>query len=293
MATTIKYDVSDVEEFTTYTGPTPKRGIYEGRISSAEYGASQAGNNKFTFTVILDSKKKDQKAFNGCPLFQHSTIGDLSEDWQKRNLKMVIKAFGLKEKGSLNPEALCKKAEGSRIRVIVKNEMYNDELVARANGLLPLKGEDADEDGEDADVDEDATEDADEDGDEAEVDEDEEDGEEDAVDLDELDRAELKTFIKDNELEIKVTTKMSDDAIRDAIRTAMGVEDEEADEEDDEDEDDGLDELDRAGLKKHIKDNELGIKVTTKMSDDDIRSAIREAQGAEGDEDEDGDEPPF
>jgi len=69
-------------------------------------------------------------------------------------------------------------------------------------------------------------------------------------------------------------------------------EDEESEDEDegDEDEDDedevDLDELDRAELKKLIKDEELGIKVTKSMSDDDVRKAIAEAMGGDEDEDE-------
>lgn len=63
-----------------------------------------------------------------------------------------------------------------------------------------------------------------------------------------------------------------------------------SDEDEDEDEDEGdevdLDELDRAALKKLIKEQELDIKVTKSMSDDDVRKAIAEALGEAGDEDE-------
>lgn len=65
---------------------------------------------------------------------------------------------------------------------------------------------------------------------------------------------------------------------------------EEDDDDDDEDEDDGLDELDRAGLKAHIKAEELDIKVLKKMTDEDIRTAIRAAAGDEEVEDLDLDE---
>jgi chemotaxis protein histidine kinase CheA len=72
--------------------------------------------------------------------------------------------------------------------------------------------------------------------------------------------------------------------------------DEEADEEAEEEaEEDELDELDRNGLKKYIRENELEVSVKKSMSDDDIREAIREAmdeEPEEAEEDEEEDEKP-
>ena len=67
---------------------------------------------------------------------------------------------------------------------------------------------------------------------------------------------------------------------------------EEAEESDDEEEDDGLDELDRNGLKKYIRENDLEVSVKKSMSEDDIREAIREAlsEGSDSDEEEDDEE---
>lgn len=62
-----------------------------------------------------------------------------------------------------------------------------------------------------------------------------------------------------------------------------GVEDED---DETEDEDDGLGDLDRAGLKKHIKSEGLDVKVLRSMDDDALRAAIREATGGDDDEDE-------
>lgn len=112
------------------------------------------------------------------------------------------------------------------------------------------------------------------------------------ADLEELDRAGLKKLIKEEELEIRVTTKTTDETLREKIAEALEIGDDEEEEEEpdeseeeEEDEDDGLDDLSRAQLKKHIKDNSLEVRVTTKMSDDDIREAIRAASG-EGEEEE-------
>jgi hypothetical protein len=64
------------------------------------------------------------------------------------------------------------------------------------------------------------------------------------------------------------------------------AEEAEADEEEDEDAVD-LDSLDRSGLKKFIKDEELDVTVKKSMSDDDIRTAIVEAMPEDEEEDED------
>jgi hypothetical protein len=284
----IKYDVSDVEEFTPYAGPTPRRGVYDGIVRTAEFGDSKAGNAQFTFTIVIDSKKKDQKEFNGCPLFQNCTIGDLTEDWQKRNLKMVINTFGLKDKGEIDPVALAKKLDGknTRVRVLVKNENSEEYgLQAKANGLLPFKGEDAPEDDADAEDAEDA-----EDADAEETD----DG------LEEMNRTQLKAFIKEKELEVKVTKSKKDEDIVAEIREALAAaedEDDEDEDEDDEDEssvEDDIKDLDRAGLKAYIKENELDVTVKKSMDDDAIRKAIIDAWPDEDDDEaaDDG-EPPF
>jgi hypothetical protein len=74
---------------------------------------------------------------------------------------------------------------------------------------------------------------------------------------------------------------------------ASSDDDDEDDSDDDDDDDDegvDLDTLDRKALKALIKENDLDIKVTNKMDEDDIRQAIREAVG-DDDDDESEDEP--
>ena len=66
---------------------------------------------------------------------------------------------------------------------------------------------------------------------EEEEDEDEEENEEEGDELDSMDRSELKTFIKENELKISVKKSWSDDDIREKIREAMGDEEEAEEEE--------------------------------------------------------------
>ena len=71
------------------------------------------------------------------------------------------------------------------------------------------------------------------------------------------------------------------------------IDDSDDDDEEEDDENVDLSDLDRKGLKAYIKDNELDIKVTTKMSDDDIRDAITEATEEEEDEEEEDEEDGF
>lgn len=259
----IAYDVDGVEEFDAYSGPTPKRGVYEAVIVSGDFRESRGGHNMFEIIVRIDTKKKEHKQYNGCPLWQYYVIGDQSEDWMKRNMKSVSKVFlAGKDKGSFDPDALAKKMEGKKVRVVVKNELYknpdidNDEgtMTAKANGLLPFKpaeDEAASEPEPDGDAEPEDAGDGDEpEGDEPEGDEpegDEAEGDESTVeeDIADLDRAALKAYIIENKETIP-----------------------------------------------SLVDDQGRAKVYKKDSDDDIRTKIIEAW-PDGDDEPEGDEPPF
>jgi hypothetical protein len=133
------------------------------------------------------------------------------------------------------------------------------------------------------------------------------DDEDDADNLDEMTRGELKAYIKENELEIKVKKSMDDDDIRSAIQEAIGDdedpdEDDEDPDEDDDDEDnipmdddddeegDDLEDMSRKELKEYIKENHLEVKVKKSMDDDDIRSAINDAMTDDDEEEEEEEE---
>lgn len=90
----------------------------------------------------------------------------------------------------------------------------------------------------------------------------------------------------------KVTKKSVEDEDDDETEEEEETEEEPEEEEaDDNEEDDGLDDLDRAGLKKYIRENELEISIKKSMSDDDIREAIREALADDDNEEETEEEP--
>lgn len=103
-------------------------------------------------------------------------------------------------------------------------------------------------------------------------------------------KEDLLEFIEENELDVKVGKKESVSSILKKVTKALeeAAEEEETGEEEEEEID--LDELDRKELKAYIKNNELDVKVTKKMSDDDIRLAIVEALEEAGGEDEEEEE---
>jgi hypothetical protein len=106
-----------------------------------------------------------------------------------------------------------------------------------------------------------------------EEDEPEEEADEEEDDLADLSRAELKALIKEEGLEVRVTTKKSDDDLREEIRTARGAEDEEADEE----------EEDEPEPEEAPKPARRGAKATAAAAS---RPAARRRSGKKG-------EPPF
>lgn len=224
---------------------------------------------------VKDGKRTKLKDAKGKPtsyasIFYYAPIdltGDISPGWARR-LKELLVAYGLPMKG-----ANLAKIEGKEALLRLReDEDQEGDYRPRIGKILSLKSlTDGDDDEEDEPDEEEAE---------------EEEGEEEEVDLDEMDRAEMKAFIKENELGVRVLSKDDDDALREKIRAAMPEDEEEEEEEEPEEDEDGvdLDELSRKELRAFIKENELDIKVTAKMSDDDIREKINEAQGEEEEE---------
>lgn len=97
---------------------------------------------------------------------------------------------------------------------------------------------------------------------------------------------ELGVTLFDDEYEGRISSKVGDYISPDSIGDDGNIDEEEEEDEVEEEEGTDLDEMDRAELKQYIKDNGLEVKVKKSMDDDDIRAAIREAEGNE-DEDED------
>jgi hypothetical protein len=111
---------------------------------------------------------------------------------------------------------------------------------------------------------------------------------------------ELGITLEDDEYNGKISSKIQDYIDIDTLENndsddddddEEDLEDEETEDDEDEDDDeekenddDGLNELDRAGLKKHIKENDLDVTVKKSMDDTAIRTAIREAEDDDDDD---------
>jgi len=121
---------------------------------------------------------------------------------------------------------------GKEVGITLTDDEYNNRKYSQVSDAMDpevVRSGGVDDEDEDVLDDEDLDED-----------EDEEDEDEDEEDLDEMDRDELKAYIKKNKLDVKVTKKMKDPAIRKAIQAAeSGDEDEE---------DDEMEEVDLEGL---------------------------------------------
>jgi len=111
--------------------------------------------------------------------------------------------------------------------------------------------------------------------------------------FDDMDRDELKEYIAENDLDVKVKKSFEDDDIRSLIREALANSAKEAEEEAEEESEETGDEFDsmsREELKEYIAENDLDVKVKKSFEDDDIRGLIREALAASGEETEEEEE---
>jgi hypothetical protein len=244
----IKINVNDVEDFTAYDGPTPPRGIYTSQVTTAEVAKSKKGDDMLRFTTVIAEPKASEKSkFNGYPTFHHMAFGTGELDWQQRNIKQLVLAFGVnvdaKGNALFDGDVLAKKLDTGKVkcRVVLKaakaSDDYPDADGMEANGILPLKTEEPEEAADEADVEEgDGTEeeaDTEEEVEETDEEPDEEEAEEEPDDedelgarraeLSELSRADLKKVLRANEetKEFKVTTKMTD---ADLVETILHAE---------------------------------------------------------------------
>ena len=147
----------------------------------------------------------------------------------------AVKALGINAKNEED-------AREQILEILKKNEIEGMEdeelstLIDIAEALVGDSKEDSEEDENDKLAkeveDEDAEEDESEDDDDES--EEEENVEEGGDELDNMDRSELKAYIKEHELDVKVTKKMEDDDIREAIRAAEAENGDDEDEQEDE-----------------------------------------------------------
>lgn len=287
---TVKYDVSEAE---VRNFEVPKPGVYEAHIHEASHGDSSSGNPMFT--IVFEITKGDNK---GARIW-HYILTDGSQDWRFREF---TDALGLKPKGAIDPAKLVGTVVQLRTAIDPAKDSYDEK--ARVKNVLPAAGTSAegeDDEGEDEPYEEWSQEDLAEEAEAREIKitgratkkkliaaleaddeegggEDDEEGEEEGEgedededsfsmeDLEEMSRAELKKLIAEEELEIKVLKKHSDDDIRTKIAEALEIEAEEEgdDDEDEEGEDKNYDEWEISELKAELK--ERGLKVDGRKS---------------------------
>jgi hypothetical protein len=215
------------------------------------------------------------------------TDDDIAPGWARR-LKEVLTAFGLPMKG-----ANLGKIEGKNALIRLREDTDQEgEYRPRIGKILPLAGADEDDEDEDDEGDEEDYSEmslADlkelveereleftgkatkaklvkllEEADEEDEDEDEDEEDEDEVDLDSMTRAELKAYIKEEDLDVKILRKDDEDILREKIREAQGEDEDEEEDDDDEDDEDNYDDLSVAELREELEARSLNVKGTKK-----------------------------
>ena len=172
----------------------------------------------------------------------------------------AVKALGINAKNEED-------AREQILEILKKNEIEGMEdeelstLIDIAEALVGDSKEDSEEDENDKLAKEvEDEEDADDDENDDDESEEEENVEEGGDELDDMDRSELKTYIKEHELNVKVTKKMEDDDIREAIREAIHA----AEAENGNDEDEQDDEPEPEEEEKPAKDKKAEKKADKK-----------------------------
>lgn len=264
----IKYDVTDVDDQGGFE-PAPV-GMYGAKIAEVEVGKSKAGQPMLTVVLELtkDGKGKKLKKSYG-RIWHRVPLDDANSGWTWRLLELV-KALGLKKKGSLDPDKLV----GQEVQVKLRSgkdldDNYRPEVGRVLSTDEPEDDEPEDDDEPDEDEDEDEDEDDDDDDDEDEEDDDEEEDEDEDEDEEEdEDEDEDYSDLTRNQLikearsrGIKVTKKMDEDDIIAALKEDDGEdEDEEEEEEEDEEEEQDYSDWSKADLTAELK--ERGLKQT-------------------------------
>jgi hypothetical protein len=249
---TIRYDVSGVEGG---GGEQPQPGTYNAEITEVEHRTERADGTK------IDGKGDIHVVLNvGSDYARlHTYVG--MYDATAWKLREFIDALDMGEKGSLNTTKLV----GQKLRVLIAKDEYEGAYKARVKTFLKAKdGDEADEE-EETDEEEPEEEEVEEDEEEEEdeVEEEEEPEEDEADPLDDMDRSELKKHIKSEGIEVKVTTKMSDDDIREAIRAQSS------------DDGDDYDEWSLAELKEQFEQRDLKLKKGDKATKAALIAALR------------------
>lgn len=200
--------------------PRVPEGDYLCKILSAEKKeAKESGNQMIVWKLkIIEGKYKGKEMTARTVLIPTALF----------MLRHLLEALGVDV-----PEKTTKikysKYVGRKIGITVEDGEFNNKPTSDVNDFIDPDMIGADEDEDDLD-----------DEDDDDEDDDDEESDEDGDNLDDLSRKELKEYIAEEELDVKVKKSMDEDDIREAIREA----DREAEGDSDEDDDEEMDEVD-------------------------------------------------
>lgn len=290
----IKFDNSNIEDVLDNI-PV---GLYRFRVAEIEDGKSESsGNRRLAVTLECQSKadgsKADCKGMNAW-IYPQPPQPD-QHPYVAAQWKQFCVAVGLGEKGTLDTDKLVGTIVLGQVKLDRKSDEPDRTRVTKVMALPAGTEDDEDEDDGDDEFDVDtatakelkayikendldvdaklplkklraAVEEALEGGDD---DDDDEDDDDDAVDLDELSVKELKAFIKEHDLDVKV--KKGDDADDIRAKIAEAADEDDDDDDDDDDEGDDYDEWSVEDLKNELKSRNL----KTSGKADQLRQRLR------------------
>lgn len=280
----IKYNVKGVDAGGDRT--MPKAGVHRAKVISCVDAKPSDKDRRLELQYqVQDDEPKGSK---GYVLYDYINIERDDLAWK---LAQFVKAMGLPDSGAFDPEDVVGTALNVRVKIQPETEQYSAKAAPAT--LLPLDGED--EEDEDLSDDEDA--------DDEEAADEEEEGEDEPYteeDLAALSNDELKEVAE--EFEVTVPQRITAKGKAKLIASILEAQDADEDE-DDEDEytEEDLNEMDEAGIKEVLEEFELDAddytkttgKGKKKKSTFDMEAAIEGILEAQDEsEDEEADEEP-
>jgi hypothetical protein len=224
-ATARNVDFSGVKDGGNFNKTRIPAGDYLAIITKVEDAEAKDETPQFLFTIKI--KKRPSTVLPYYCKLQDNQL------WKLRNIFIAAGKNVPKSKQKVDPNSII----GKTIGVTIGDTEYDDKPQSQIDGVFPA-AELADSD--DSDEVEDVEDDEAADDDLEDLDEAEEEPEEEVETGDEwdniIDRLELRKALKKLDPEVKTTTSMSDDDIRNLIRAAAGSEDEDIEEDEEEEE---------------------------------------------------------
>jgi len=191
--------------------PRLPEGDYVAKIIDAKQKESKEGNQMIVWIFqIIEGKYKGKKLTGRTVLVPKALF----------MLRDLLEALG-KEVPEKTVKVKYGECVGEKIGISLEDGEYENKATTEVNGFLDADMVGAEEDDDDEDDDD--------------LD-DEDDEDDDESDLDDMDRDELKAYIKENDLDVKVKKSWDEDDIREAIG--------EAEDDDDLDDEDDMEEVD-------------------------------------------------